>query len=211
MTPPSVVLTAAYADAVRYAAVLHARQVRKGTSIPYMSHLLAVSALVLEAGGDEEMAIAALLHDGPEDHGGRKVLNDIRDRFGPRVAGIVEGCTDSFAEDPDEKEDWKVRKLAYLEHLKHVEVDGLTVSLADKLHNARSIVTDLLIGKESTWARFNATVDDILWYYQSILAIGEASKGPGFLVVNLREAIQEMTSLAALHPAPPRTSHTQSE
>ena len=211
MTKPSVVLTAAYAEAVRYAATLHADQSRKSTTIPYISHLLAVSALVLEAGGDEEMAIAALLHDGPEDQGGTEVLDEIRDRFGPRVARIVEGCTDSFAEDPADKEDWKVRKRAYLEHLKHVEVDGLTVSLADKLHNARSIVTDLLISKETTWARFRPSVDEILWYYQSILAIGESRKGPCFLVVNLGEAIQEMTSLAALHPAPPRTSHTQPE
>jgi (p)ppGpp synthase/HD superfamily hydrolase len=155
------------------------------------------------------MAIAALLHDGPEDQGGTKVLDEIRDRFGPRVARIVEGCTDSFAEDPADKPDWKVRKRAYLEHLKHVEVDGLTVSLADKLHNARSIVTDLLISKESTWARFNATVEDILWYYESILAIGEARKGPCFLVVNLREAIQDMSRLAALHPTPSGTGNTQ--
>lgn len=102
---PTTVLTQRYADAVAYASTLHADQVRKSTSIPYISHLLGVSSLVLAAGGDEDMAIAALLHDGPEDQGGQVVLDEIRERFGDRVAHIVEGCTDSLAEDPDNKEE----------------------------------------------------------------------------------------------------------
>jgi (p)ppGpp synthase/HD superfamily hydrolase len=195
MAEPTVQLTDRYAEAVAYASALHAQQVRKKTSIPYISHLLAVSALVLEAGGDEEMAIAALLHDGPEDQGGQRILDDILERFGPRVAEIVRGCTDSLAEDPEDKDDWETRKKDYLEHLEQTSADGLAVSLADKLHNARSIVTDLLIGGASVWGRFTASPDRILWYYQSILDVAERRCDRLFLVVNLREAIGEMTRL----------------
>ena len=112
-----MILGPKYAEAVAYASALHAHQVRKSTTIPYISHLLAVSSLILEAEGDEEMAIAGLLHDGPEDQGGQETLNDIRSRFGPRVAHIVEGCTDSLAPNPEHKEPWRIRKERYLAHL----------------------------------------------------------------------------------------------
>ena len=191
-TRPDVVLTQRYADAVAYASALHAGQARKSTTIPYISHLLGVSSLILEAGGDEDMAIAGLLHDGPEDQGGRAILDDILTRFGPRVASIVEGCTDSFAENPEEKEPWRTRKEKYIAHLKVADDDALTVSLADKLHNARAIVSDLMITGPETWDRFNATADDILWYYQEILDVGTIRQGNPFLVANLREALREM-------------------
>ncbi|HEY7822274.1 MAG TPA: HD domain-containing protein, partial [Acidimicrobiia bacterium] len=115
---PSVVLGERYAQAVAYASQLHATQVRKETTIPYVSHLIGVSSLVLEAGGDEDMAIAALLHDGPEDQGGQATLDEIRTLFGDRVARIVEGCTDSLAENPEEKDDWHKRKTDYIAHLR---------------------------------------------------------------------------------------------
>lgn len=189
---PTTILTDRYAQAVAYASQLHANQTRKTTSIPYISHLLGVSSLVLEAGGDEDMAIAALLHDGPEDQGGQASLDDIRERFGNRVAHIVEGCTDSFAEDPEDKAPWKERKIAYLQHLNEADLDTLTVSLADKLHNARAIVTDLMIHGETTWERFNAKKDGTLWYYQSILDVALQSNAPQFLQVNLQDAVADM-------------------
>ena len=193
---PKTILTQRYADAVAYASALHANQVRKSTTIPYISHLLGVSSLVLEAGGDEDMAIAALLHDGPEDQGGQATLNEIRERFGDRVAHIVEGCSDSLSEDPNNKAPWKERKERYLAHLKDADDDTLTVSLADKLHNARSIVSDLMITGPSTWDRFNASPNDILWYYNQILATGRVKGGNTLLLTNLAEAIAEMTRLS---------------
>ena len=189
---PTVTLGPRYAEAVAYASTLHATQTRKTTTIPYISHLLGVSSLVLEAGGDEDLAIAALLHDGPEDQGGLATLDEIRTKFGVRVAHIVEGCTDSFSEDPENKAPWKERKIAYLEHLEEADVDTLTVSLADKLHNARAIVTDLMIHGDRTWERFNGKKDGTLWYYQSILAIAKKSNAPRFLQVNLEDAVQDM-------------------
>ena len=193
---PNTVLTERYADAVAYASALHADQARKSTTIPYISHLLGVSSLILEAGGDEDMAIAGLLHDGPEDQGGQQTLDEIRNRFGDRVARIVEGCTDSLAEDPEHKEPWRKRKEDYLAHLTEADDDTLTVSLADKLHNARSIVSDLMITGPSTWDRFNASPNDILWYYNQILATGRVKGGNTLLLTNLAEAIAEMTRLS---------------
>jgi (p)ppGpp synthase/HD superfamily hydrolase len=190
---PTVVLGPRYAEAVAYASQLHAAQTRKTTTIPYISHLLGVSSLVLEAGGDEDMAIAALLHDGPEDQGGQATLDEIRTRFGDRVAHIVEGCTDSLAKDPEYKAPWKERKIAYLNHLKEADEDTLTVSLADKLHNARAIVTDLMIHGDITWDRFNGKKDGTLWYYQSILDIALESNAPEFLHVNLGPTVMDMS------------------
>ena len=190
-----MILTQRYADAVAYTSALHASQARKSTSIPYVSHLLGVSSLILEAGGDEDMAIAGLLHDGPEDQGGQKVLDEIRERFGERVANIVMGCTDSLAEDPEDKADWRERKEDYIAHLKDVDDDALTVSLADKLHNARAIVSDLMITGPTTWDRFNASREDILWYYNEILATGRIRNGSEYLVTNLTEAVKNMQEL----------------
>lgn len=188
----TVFLGPKYAEAVAYASKLHATQVRKSTTIPYISHLLAVSSLILEAGGDEEMSIAGLLHDAPEDQGGLMRLHEIRERFGARVAHIVEGCTDSFAENPEEKEPWRIRKERYLAHLAEADEDTLTVSLADKLHNARAIVSDLLITGPQTWDRFNASPEHIRWYYESILEIGNENSENEFLVTNLEAAVQKI-------------------
>ena len=133
-------LTARFTDAVEYARVHHRDDVRKGTTVPYLSHLLAVSALVLEHGGDETQAVAAVLHDVVEDGGGEAALAEIGRRFGADVARIVAGCSDTTAA---VKEDWQLRKERYLEHLEVAGADVLLVSASDKLHNARAILADL--------------------------------------------------------------------
>ena len=159
------VLTPRFSDALECARAHHAADLRKGTTIPYVAHLLAVSALVLENGGDETAAVAALLHDVVEDHGGQRALSEIRERFGGDVAGIVEGCSDTTAL---VKEDWEVRKTRYLEHLGTAPAAVLLVSAADKLHNARSILADLREHGDELWARFNRGVPDQLWCYSAL-------------------------------------------
>jgi (p)ppGpp synthase/HD superfamily hydrolase len=151
--------------AFRYAARMHDGQARKKTAVPYLSHLMAVASLVLEAGGDEEMAIAALLHDVVEDCGGMRRLREIRKMFGARVARIVEGCTDTFVE---LKPDWIERKMGYLEEIKHADAETRLVSASDKLHNVRTILADYRKDGESIWTRFNGRKEGTLWYYRAL-------------------------------------------
>ena len=162
--------------AVRYAADAHAGQLRKGTTIPYFSHLMGVASIVIDAGGDEDEAIAALLHDAPEDAGGRERLADIRAKFGDRVARIVESCTDAWG---TPKPPWHERKRAYLEHAKRLQPDELRVSAADKVHNAYAILRDLRTHGDSVWTRFKAPASDVLWYYEALVkSYREAGGGP---------------------------------
>jgi (p)ppGpp synthase/HD superfamily hydrolase len=161
-------LTKRFDEALAYAVRLHAAQLRKGTEIPYVSHLLGVCALVLEDGGDENEAIASLLHDAGEDAGGRQRVDEIRRRFGDEVEGIVEDTSDSL-EIP--KPPWRDRKESYLAHLETASRAALRVSLADKLHNARAIVRDYEQIGEEVWNRFNAPRDAVLWYYRSLADI----------------------------------------
>jgi (p)ppGpp synthase/HD superfamily hydrolase len=168
----AVVLTERFTEAVRYAVVVHATQVRKGTDVPDIGHLLGVASLVVDAGGDEEHAIAALLHDTAEDHGGEARLADIRARFGPRVARIVEECSDSLTGDPAGKEEWLLRKQEHLHRLESAGRDTLLVVAADKVHNARAIVTDLqTLGPDRAFRRFKGTPQQVLWYYEENLRI----------------------------------------
>lgn len=132
-------LTKRYDDALQYAHDIHRKQTRKGTTIPYIAHLMTVSALVIEHGGDEDQAIGALLHDAAEDQGGETTLEDIRKRFGDIVAEIVHDCTDSWVEP---KPEWGPRKEAYLALLPKKATRSLLVSLADKTHNAEAILFD---------------------------------------------------------------------
>lgn len=162
-------LTAKFDEALKLASGLHREQARKGTQIPYISHLLAVSALVLEYGGTEKQAIAALLHDAVEDCGGVPVLRKIKSRFGADVAGIVASCTDSF--EVGRKRNWRERKVAYLEHLRESDNGSLLVVAADKLHNLRSIQREFLRVGDDLWLKFNAGADDQMWYYDSIVAM----------------------------------------
>jgi (p)ppGpp synthase/HD superfamily hydrolase len=149
-----------------FASEKHAGQGRKASTVPYIAHLMGVASLVLEAGGDEDLAIAALLHDVVEDCGGAPMLKEVRRRFGKRVANIVDGCTDT---DIDPKPPWRKRKENYLRHLRGADRDTGLVSAADKLHNVRSILSDYRDAGESTWARFNGRRDGTLWYYRALL------------------------------------------
>jgi (p)ppGpp synthase/HD superfamily hydrolase len=161
-----VTLTRRFDEAFAYARETHAPQTRKGTGVPYIGHLLGVASIVLEDGGSEDEAIAALLHDAPEDHGGRERLEDIRARFGDTVAKIVEDCTDSWSMP---KRPWPERKMAYAEHARTLSASSLRVSAADKVHNAYAILRDLRTVGERVWDRFNASADDIVNYYRSLV------------------------------------------
>jgi (p)ppGpp synthase/HD superfamily hydrolase len=161
-------LTERFEEALPYAARIHAGDVRKGSEVPYVSHVLAVCALVLEDGGDEDEAIAALLHDAGEDAGGRERVEEIRERFGGVVARIVEECSDTL-ETP--KPPWRERKEAYLAHLEAASPEAIRVSLADKVHNARSLERDQRAIGDDFWRRFNASRDDVLWYYRELAGV----------------------------------------
>ena len=162
-------------DAFTYARTVHAGQARKGTDTPYLSHLMGVSSIVLDDGGSEDEAIAALLHDAAEDHGGRERLGDIRARFGEKVAKIVEDCTDSWS---TPKEPWIERKQAYVQHARKLPAPSLRVSVADKVHNTYAILRDLRNSGEAVWSRFSATPDDVMAYYERLVrAYREAGGG----------------------------------
>jgi len=175
-----------FVEAVRYAADTHKEQPRKGTDVPYISHLLAVASFVLDDGGDEDAAIAALLHDAAEDQGGRARLDDIRARFGDKVARIVEDCTDSWSVP---KEEWMDRKERYVEHAKKLDRDTLRVSAADKVHNAYTILRDLRTEGDDVWKRFKASADDIIWYYDALVR-SFRDAGGGRLVDELERVVR---------------------
>ncbi len=162
-------LTERFNEAMQFALAVHSGQLRKGTDVPYASHLLAVASIVLEYGGDEDLAIAALLHDSIEDRGIDE--GEIRRRFGDDVAGIVTGCSDSFVKDPTKKLPWATRKKGYLRHLETASDSVLLVSMADKLHNIRSILKDFREIGDAIWGRFNASKGETLWFYSSMLEI----------------------------------------
>ena len=155
----------AFSAALAFAAEIHGAQRRKGTNIPYIGHLLAVSALVIEAGGDEDAAIAALLHDAVEDQGGQPMLTHIRDRYGDVVADIVNACTDA---DVTPKPPWRARKEAYVAAIPHKSDKALLVSLADKVHNASAILSDYTQIGEVLWVRFTGGREGTLWYYRAL-------------------------------------------
>ena len=173
-----------------FAAEKHAGQTRKASTIPYIAHLMGVASLVLEFGGDEDMAIAALLHDVVEDCGGKPMLKEVRRRFGSRVAKIVEGCTDS---DTEPKPPWRERKETYIRHLKTADAETRLVSAADKLNNVRSILSDHREVGESVWSRFQGGRDGTLWYYRALLEKFLRGK-PNRLIRELELAIRELES-----------------
>jgi (p)ppGpp synthase/HD superfamily hydrolase len=192
MPRPSSKLGARFNEAFLFAAEKHASQTRKRTDVPYISHLMSVASLVLEAGGGEDEGVAALLHDVVEDCGGHPVLEEIRRRFGDRVATIVEGCTDAYT---IPKPPWKRRKLDYLEVLRRADEDVRLVSTADKLHNVRSILADYRREGDSVWERFSGRRDGTLWYYRAVLDVlrqGKANR----LVDELERVVTELETLA---------------
>ena len=179
------------ADATAFALQIHSRQTRKGSNMPYISHLLSVAGLVLEHGGDEEQAIAALLHDAVEDQGAHQATT-IADRFGDRVTAIVIGCTDA---DTLPKPPWQPRKEAYIAHLEHATADILLVSCADKLHNARAICTDLRTIGSAVYDRFTGGRDGTLWYYETLSKVFTRLL-PGPLSAELAQAVCQMRTLS---------------
>ncbi|RPI33332.1 MAG: HD domain-containing protein [Chloroflexota bacterium] len=185
-------LTARFHDALVFAARLHAGQNRKQTRVPYIAHLLGVTALVLEDGGDEDQAVAALLHDAVEDQGGLKTLEEIRSRFGDRVATIVDACTDTYQ---TPKPPWQQRKEQYIERLRHEPPEVLRVSLADKLHNARTILADLHKEGEQIWSRFKGGKEGTLWYYRTLVDVFH-DRSNSFMAGELVRVVAEIERLS---------------
>ncbi|MCC6808086.1 MAG: HD domain-containing protein [Deltaproteobacteria bacterium] len=188
-------LTPRYADAFSFARELHENQVRKGTEIPYLAHLMAVSAIVLEHGGSEDEAIAALLHDAVEDQGGHDTLVEIVRRFGETVGMIVDGCTDT---DVVPKPPWRERKERYVAHVKKTPRAVRLVSAADKLHNARSILTDYRTQGDALWSRFSGGKDGSLWYYRALTTAYADAAGDPTPAALLRELDRVVTELETL-------------
>ncbi len=187
MTP-----TARFAEALAYAVELHAQQKRKGTEIPYAAHLLAVCAIAMEHGANEEEAIAAVLHDAIEDQGGARTGAEIERRFGAGVRAIVEGCTDA---DVVPKPPWRARKEKYVAHLADASPSVLLVSASDKLHNARAILADLRELGDAVWSRFTGGKEGTLWYYRSLVEAFRPRAHPR-LVAELDRVVSEMERLA---------------
>jgi len=185
-------LTRRFYLALQFASELHYQEHRKGTAIPYVAHLMRVCALVLEAGGDEDQAISALLHDAVEDHGGLSTLSTIRELFGTRVADALEFRSDSTASDPAQKEDWRGRRKKYLEHLRNANGDALLVAAADKLHNARAMLSDAREMGDKSWSRFKAPKEDQLWLYEAIIETLRHRAVPKTLVNELSRVVAEL-------------------
>ena len=191
-------LTGRFQQAFALASEIHAWQLRKGTSVPYLAHLMSVAALALEHGGAEDAAIAALLHDSVEDSpDGAAVAATIRSQFGDRVADIVLACSDAVAVPGQPKPPWRERKESYIARLANErDSAALLVSACDKLHNARAIVADLRAAGAAVWQRFSQKDPAAqLWYYKS-LAAAYAGHIPSGLAGDLSRTIAEMESLA---------------
>jgi GTP pyrophosphokinase len=197
---PVTVLTSRFDEALVYASRLHDGQTRKGSGTPYIGHLLAVAAIVLEHGGTEDEAIAALLHDAVEDQGGGATREAIRRRFGAAVVAIVDGCTDT---DQTPKPPWRQRKEAHLAHLREAAPSVRLVAAADKLHNARSVLADYREHGEAIWGHFRGGRAGTLWYYRAMTdALADA--GPTPLSAELDRAVGELERLADGEPASDR-------
>jgi (p)ppGpp synthase/HD superfamily hydrolase len=185
-------LSTRFLRAFLFAAEKHKGQTRKASTIPYIAHLMGVASLVLEAGGDEDVAIAALLHDVVEDCGGAPMLKEVRRRFGPRVAKVVEGCTDA---DTYPKPPWRQRKENYIRRLNKADADTRLVSAADKLNNVRSILCDYRELGDSVWSRFKGGREGTLWYYRS-LRDQFLRRRPTRITRELDLAVKELETLA---------------
>ncbi len=187
-----MILSSRFTEALTYATQLHAQQIRKGSGIPYVAHLLGVASLALEYGANEDEAIAALLHDAIEDQGGNATRCEIHRRFGDRVVAIVDGCTDS---DVTPKPPWRERKEAYIAHIPAASASVRLVSAADKLYNARSLVRDYYQVGEALWSRFQGRKIGTLWYYRAVLeAFRQVETTP--IIQELDRVVQELEQLA---------------
>jgi GTP pyrophosphokinase len=196
-----LLLSERFTRAVEYARTLHIER-RKGTEIPYMAHLLGVASLVMGESGrvsfpvTEDMVIAALLHDTVEDYGGAPRLHDVAFNFGANVARMVEGLSDTLAEDSSQKEDWTFRKERYLDRLRREPPDVQLISAADKLYNAQSILTDYRNIKEKIWDRFKRGRDQQLWYFKELLTIFRLS-GTNEIVDELERVVNELVRVSS--------------
>ncbi|NWJ96563.1 MAG: HD domain-containing protein [Chloroflexi bacterium] len=180
-----------FEEGLVFANQLHAKQVRKGTPIPYIAHLLAVASLALEHGANEDEAIAALLHDAVEDQGGAATLAEIRRRFGDNVAQIVSECSDT---DVIPKPPWRERKEAYIAHVVTASSSVRLVSACDKLHNARSTLLDYRVIGEEVWSRFRGGKQGLLWYFRSLVETFRVA-GNSPLIEELDRTVSELEHL----------------
>lgn len=188
----SMILSNRFSEALTYAAELHATQVRKGSGVPYIAHLLGTASIALEYGASEDEAIAALLHDAIEDRGGPTTREAIRNHFGDTVTAIVDGCTDS---DATPKPPWRDRKQAYIDRISQASHSVRLVSAADKLYNARSILKDYRELGDRVWERFKGKKDGTLWYYNSLVeALRQAESTP--IVEELARTVLELNKLS---------------
>ncbi|MEM7714907.1 MAG: HD domain-containing protein [Cyanobacteria bacterium P01_A01_bin.68] len=181
-------LTSNFEQALIYATQLHANQIRKVDKIPYISHLMSVSALILEAGGTEDEAIAGLLHDAVEDQGGKATREEIRQKFGETVVEIVDGCTET---DITPKPPWKERKIQYIENIRNGSDSVKLVSQADKLHNARSLLIGYQNQGDKLWDYFSGSKEDKLWFYGELLKIYQQGN-VNFMTVELERILAEL-------------------
>jgi len=194
-----LLLSGRFTNAIDYARVLHIER-RKGTEIPYMAHLLGVASLVMGEAGQvpfavtEEMVIAAVLHDAAEDHGGLARLKDIEHNFGAKVARMVEGLSDSLAEDADNKQPWPERKQAYVERLRGEETEVKLISAADKLYNARAILADYRVIGPEIWKRFKRGREDQIKYFDELLKVYRLA-GTNRIVDEFERVVEELRRL----------------
>lgn len=186
-----MILSPRFEQAMHYASVIHSGQMRKGTEVPYLAHLLGVTSIALEYGANEDEAIGALLHDAGEDAGGEGRIADISFRFGDAVADIVSGCTDTV-ESP--KPEWRVRKEKYIHHIATASASIRLVSASDKLHNARAIVRDVRELGDALYNRFAGGKDGTLWYYRALVTAFH-SAGTSVLVEELDRTVTELEGM----------------
>jgi len=190
---PLMVLSERFEEALLFAIRLHAKQIRKGTSVPYVAHLLSVAGIALEYGADEDEAIAALLHDAIEDQGGAAIRDEIRQRFGEKVVDIVNGCTDAevFPKPP-----WQARKEAYIVHLRDASPSVRLVSAADKVHNIQTILKDYRAIGDTLWGRFKGGKEGTLWYYRALVStFREGGSTP--MIEELDRLVSELETLVS--------------
>ena len=184
-------LSEQFTEALTFATQLHANQIRKGSGVPYVAHLLAVASIALEYGANEEEAIAALLHDAIEDQGGAATREEIRRRFGDTITDIVDGCTDA---DTIPKPPWRQRKEAYIAHIPKASASVRLVSAADKLHNAQSILRDYRLLGEELWQRFHGGKEGTLWYYRSLIEAFRTNESTP-IIEDLERVVSELEIL----------------
>jgi (p)ppGpp synthase/HD superfamily hydrolase len=189
-----VKLSEKFQEALIYATQAHGDQIRKKTGIPYVAHILGVTAIALEYGANETEAIGALLHDTVEDCGGAERLRDIREKFGDEVAAIVDGCTDTYQ---TPKPPWLERKRAYIEHLKESDSSTRLVSASDKLHNTRAILAELRRHGLEVFERFSGKKGGTLWYYRTLVTAFRRHRDHADLIEELDRVVSEIERLSA--------------